>query len=73
MTAIPSAFRSSEEVEVQLRWTGERYLPEMEGDIEMEHLHRYAIARDLAYGKDVLDIACGEGYGSELLAPSPEE
>ena len=34
----------------------------------MEHLHRYAIARDLAYGKDVLDIACGEGYGSELLA-----
>ena len=38
------------------------------GDIELEHLHRYAIARDLAYGKDVLDIACGEGYGSELLA-----
>ena len=38
------------------------------GEIELEHLHRYAIARDLAYGKDVLDIACGEGYGSELLA-----
>jgi SAM-dependent methyltransferase len=53
---------------VQLRWTGERYLPTLEGDIELEHLHRYAIARDLSYGKDVLDIACGEGYGSELLA-----
>ena len=52
----------------ELPWTGERYLPEITGDIELEHLHRYAIARDLAYGKDVLDIACGEGYGSELLA-----
>ncbi|MGH8589673.1 MAG: glycoside hydrolase family 99-like domain-containing protein [Gammaproteobacteria bacterium] len=51
-----------------LPWTGERYVPKIDGDIEMEHLHRYAIARDLAYGKDVLDIACGEGYGSELLA-----
>ncbi|CAN5770703.1 hypothetical protein BH20PSE1_BH20PSE1_02780 [soil metagenome] len=53
--------------DVQLPWTGERYVPEREGEIEMEHLHRYAMARDLAYGKDVLDIACGEGYGSELL------
>ena len=52
----------------ELPWTGERYVPKIDGDIEMEHLHRYAIARDLAYGKDVLDIACGEGYGSELLA-----
>ena len=54
--------------DVQLPWTGERYVPEVEGEIEMERLHRYTIARDLAYGKDVLDIACGEGYGSELLA-----
>ncbi len=52
----------------ELAWTGERYVPEIEGEIELEHLHRYAIARELAYGKDVLDIACGEGYGSELLA-----
>ncbi len=52
----------------ELPWTGERYVPEITGDIELEHLHRYAIARDLAYSKDVLDIACGEGYGSELLA-----
>jgi 2-polyprenyl-3-methyl-5-hydroxy-6-metoxy-1,4-benzoquinol methylase/uncharacterized coiled-coil protein SlyX len=66
VTAIPSAFRGNGEV--QLPWTGERYVPKIDGDIEMEHLHRYAIARDLAYGKDVLDIACGEGYGSELLA-----
>jgi SAM-dependent methyltransferase len=52
----------------RLPWTGERYVPEVEGELELEHLHRYAIARDLAYGKEVLDIACGEGYGSELLA-----
>ena len=33
-----------------------------------EHLHRYAIALAHAAGKSVLDIACGEGYGSNLLA-----
>lgn len=49
-------------------WTGERYLPFVRGDIELEHLHRYAFARDLATQKEVLDIACGEGYGSYLLA-----
>lgn len=49
-------------------WTGERYIPFVRGDIELEHLHRYAFARDLASRKDVLDIACGEGYGSYLLA-----
>ena len=37
----------------------------------MEHLHRYAIARDLAYGKDVLDIACGEGYDRNCSGPWP--
>jgi SAM-dependent methyltransferase len=49
-------------------WTGERYIPFVKGDIELEHLHRYAFARDLAPQKDILDIACGEGYGSYLLA-----
>ncbi len=51
-----------------LEWTGERYLPEIEGEIAAEHLHRYAVARDLVHGKDVLDIACGEGYGANLLS-----
>jgi SAM-dependent methyltransferase len=51
-----------------LPWTGERYLPEVAGDIRLEHLHRYLVARELVQGKDVLDIACGEGYGSRLLA-----
>lgn len=51
-----------------LPWSGERYVPELPGDIRLEHLHRYAIARQLCVGRRVLDIACGEGYGSSLLA-----
>lgn len=49
-------------------FTGERYLPEIGGFIRAEHLHRYRLACTLAEGKDVLDVACGEGYGSNLLA-----
>lgn len=51
----------------KLPWTGERFVPGVIGDIELEHLHRYYLARELAVGKDVLDIASGEGYGSALL------
>jgi glycosyltransferase involved in cell wall biosynthesis/SAM-dependent methyltransferase/GT2 family glycosyltransferase len=51
-----------------LEWTGERYVPEVTGNIRLEHLHRYLIARELSRDKYVLDIACGEGYGSDLLA-----
>ncbi len=48
--------------------TGERYLPEFDGDWTLEHRHRYLLARELAGGKDVLDAACGDGYGSYLLS-----
>lgn len=48
-------------------FTGERYLPGIAGEIEAEHVHRYLFAAGLCAGKDVLDIACGEGYGSALL------
>ncbi|MDB5582179.1 MAG: glycosyl transferase family 2 [Bradyrhizobium sp.] len=51
-----------------LEFTGERYTPEISGAIALEHLHRYAMARELVGGKSVLDIACGEGYGSSMLA-----
>src|SRR4051812_36604484 len=51
-----------------LPWTGERYVPSLAGDIAYEHLHRYALAAQLAAGKVVLDVASGEGYGSALLA-----
>jgi ubiquinone/menaquinone biosynthesis C-methylase UbiE len=51
-----------------LTFTGERFLPEVEGEISYEHWHRYAFAQNLCPGKVVLDVACGEGYGSSLLA-----
>lgn len=47
---------------------GERYLTGIGGEIEAEHVHRYLFAAGLCAGKDVLDIACGEGYGSAMLA-----
>lgn len=51
-----------------LEWTGERLTDGAEAQVELEHLHRYFFARELVRGKDVLDIAAGEGYGSALLA-----
>jgi SAM-dependent methyltransferase len=54
--------------EPQLPFTGERYTPECVREIAYEHWHRYAFARPLASGRRVLDAACGEGYGSALLA-----
>ena len=52
-----------------LDWTGERFLPWIkEYAVAYEHLHRYAYAKTLVKNKRVLDLACGEGYGSKLLA-----
>lgn len=51
-----------------LDFTGERFTPECVREIWYEHWHRYAFAREFAHGKRVLDAACGEGYGSALLA-----
>lgn len=51
-----------------LEFTGERFTPECVREIWYEHYHRYAFALSLAEGKRVLDAACGEGYGSALLA-----
>ena len=51
-----------------LPWTGERLVTTCHRPMAYEHLHRYAIACGLAKGKRVLDIACGEGYGANLLA-----
>jgi SAM-dependent methyltransferase len=51
-----------------LAWTGERLVTGIGGQIESEHLHRYFLARTLCRGKNVLDVASGEGYGTALLA-----
>lgn len=55
-----------------MEFTGERFLPDLEGEIAYEHWHRYAFAQQLVTGKRVLDIACGEGYGASLLARSAD-
>jgi len=57
----------------ELSFTGERFIPTEEGSIAYEHLHRYAFACDYVSGKTVLDVACGEGYGSSLLAKRAEK
>jgi GT2 family glycosyltransferase/ubiquinone/menaquinone biosynthesis C-methylase UbiE len=51
-----------------LPFTGERMTDAIGGQIEIEHYHRYFLAREYGRGLDVLDIAAGEGYGSALLA-----
>lgn len=53
-----------------MEFTGERYVPGVRGQIQFEHLHRYMLAIRYAAGRDVLDIACGEGYGAAALARS---
>lgn len=51
-----------------LAFTGERFTPECVREIAYEHWHRYAFAVALTGGKHVLDAACGEGFGANLLA-----
>jgi GT2 family glycosyltransferase/ubiquinone/menaquinone biosynthesis C-methylase UbiE/glycosyltransferase involved in cell wall biosynthesis len=53
---------------IRMDFSGERYVPELSGNIELEHLHRYLLACQISNGKTVLDIASGEGYGSAMLA-----
>ena len=49
-------------------WTGERLETFIFNANTVEHLHRYAITIDYVKDKIVLDIASGEGYGSNLLS-----
>jgi SAM-dependent methyltransferase len=51
-----------------LPFTGERFVPGARGEIWIEHWHRYHFAAQFATGMRVVDAACGEGYGSALLA-----
>lgn len=49
-------------------WTGERLETFIYSRDTIEHLHRYAIAATYTKDKVVLDVASGEGYGSNLLS-----
>ncbi len=66
--AVPHAQILSMPTSSDLEFTGERFVPGIAGEIAHEHWHRYAFARNFVAGRRVLDVACGEGYGSALLA-----
>lgn len=54
-----------------MEFTGERFVPgasSIDSQLAVEHFHRYYSVLPFVNGKSVLDIACGEGYGSVLLA-----
>ncbi|MBL4661425.1 MAG: class I SAM-dependent methyltransferase [Alcanivoracaceae bacterium] len=57
----------------KLAFTGERFTPECVREIWYEHYHRYAFAKRLIAGKTILDAACGEGYGSQILAENAKQ
>ena len=50
-------------------FTGERFIPhQTDPFLALEHYHRYCFASRFAQGKRILDIGCGEGYGSAFLS-----
>ena len=51
-----------------LSFSGERLTSATTGQVEIEHYHRYLLAREFCRGRDVLDVAAGEGYGTALLS-----
>ena len=57
-----------------MEFTGERFIPNEDADenLAIEHLIRYNSVKNIASKKRVVDAACGEGYGSYILAQSAE-
>lgn len=52
-----------------MEFTGERFIPEMSDiELEIEHIQRYELLKEVVRDKIILDAACGEGYGSYLLS-----
>jgi len=52
-----------------MQFTGERFIPNLtDKQLETEHKQRYYSICETVRGKNVLDAACGEGYGSYILS-----
>lgn len=49
-------------------FSGERLTSAVGGQVQVEHYHRYLFARSLCAGRDVVDVASGEGYGAAQLS-----
>ncbi|PZR43051.1 class I SAM-dependent methyltransferase [Paraburkholderia fungorum] len=62
--------QETHDARADLPMDGERFIPGMYESIMLEHYHRYLLAGPMAAGLRVLDIACGEGYGTASLARS---
>lgn len=55
-----------------VEFTGEFIVPgEVEDRLIDDHYARYRYARRYASGANILDIACGYGYGAEILSSAP--
>jgi SAM-dependent methyltransferase len=53
----------------EAEFTGERVIPgRVEDDLWAEHVSRYAFAASLSVAGGALDIGCGAGYGTAILA-----
>lgn len=54
---------------IEIANTGERILPDKETPLMVaRHLSAYKLAQKYVPGKEVLDIGCGEGYGTHYLS-----
>lgn len=52
-----------------MKFTGERFVPGIDNEeLTIEHMQRYRSVLSAVAGKTVVDIASGEGYGSDMLA-----
>ncbi|MDD5120677.1 MAG: class I SAM-dependent methyltransferase [Candidatus Omnitrophica bacterium] len=59
---------------IEIDNTGERILLEKETPLMIaRHFCAYKFAKEFVQGKSVLDIGCGEGYGSDFLAGFAKE
>lgn len=56
-------------------FTGERFIPNMslDNELEIEHLQRYYSIKEFVKDKIVVDAACGEGYGSLLISETAKQ
>jgi len=53
----------------ELEFTGERLVPgKSPPELEAEHRARYEFAKKFVERMRVLDLGCGEGYGSIMLS-----
>jgi ubiquinone/menaquinone biosynthesis C-methylase UbiE len=53
---------------VEMEFTGERVVPgKTPADIYKEHIDRYVFAAGIVSGLEVLDVACGTGYGARCM------